>query len=401
MLAAENTTTVFYVGIGVLVVITIIIITIVATKARKLATPSTVKKVQRDRIAILNGLIEPIAGKKKNIFDIEKTVPENQQLLINYCMNSCRLAGYLGPLQDGVFGEEDAVRLGFAAGCRLFVVEISEGEDGRPALIARDSMGYKRSLNNGSVSKLFSAMATSSGRGDQPLLLALYFHDAPRNMDKYLSFLSQVAVALEPLIPYHLGLTDVGDFTRQKKANELFTYEPDFYKGKVIIMTNADTSAFRNPAGVGVNRKFSPREDLDFFIHSRIFSLTSGLGISSSSGSGSGSGAATVVIADDSYFLTTPPDKVASVVNMTRNTFTIVMHKDPSWVPSATVAEALQKTYGVQSIPVPLDAATLLVDNTWTVKEPSTRFTKPAPIVPTIPNPKLDARGGSLVAPQL
>jgi hypothetical protein len=399
MLAAENTTTALYIGIGVLVVITIIIITIVATKARKLATPSTVKKVQRDRIAILNGLIEPIAGGKKSIFDIEKTVPNNQQLLINYCMNSCRLAGYLGPLQDGVFAEEDAVRLGFAAGCRLFVVEISEGEDGRPALIARDSMGYKRSLNNGSVSKLFSALASSSGRGDQPLLLALYFHDAPRDMDKYLGFLSQVAVALEPLIPYHLGLTDVGDFTRQKKANELFTYPPDFYKGKVLIMTNADTSAFRNPQGVGVNRTFSPREDLDFFIHSRIFSLTSGLGISSSGGVGTSS--ATVVIADDSYFLTTPPDKVASVVNMTRNTFTIVIHKDPSWVPAGSVADTLQKTYGVQSIPVPLDTATLLVDDAWTVKEPSTRFTKPAPIVPTVPNPKLDARGGSLVAPQL
>jgi hypothetical protein len=74
MLAAENTTTAFYVGIGVLVVITIIIITIVATKARKLATPSTVKKVQRDRIAILNGLIEPIAGKKKNICSKENKI---------------------------------------------------------------------------------------------------------------------------------------------------------------------------------------------------------------------------------------------------------------------------------------------------------------------------------------
>jgi hypothetical protein len=379
-----------YLGIGLLVVITIVIITIVARNVNKVATPSTVKKEQRDRIAILNALIEPIAGKKKSLYEISRGVSDDQQLLLNYNVATCRLAGYLGPLQDGVFAEEDAVRLAYAAGARGFVLEISHGDDGRPALVARDSSGFKRSLNNGSLSKVFTAIANSGVRGSDPVIIILYFHDAPRDAEAYLSFLSQVAVAMEPIIPYHLGLTDSGDFTRQKKANELFTFAPDFYKGKILVLTNTDTHGFRDPKG---SRRFSPKEDLDFFIHCRVNSLVSGFGISESAGSGT---AAAAVLGDDAYFLTTPPDKVASVVNMTRNTFSIVMRKDPAWKGDPT----LTKTFGIQCIPVDLETIAAASDS-WSIKDAPLRFTKPKPIIPTVPNPQLDARGGNLKAPSL
>ena len=393
------------VGVALIVIITIYIIVLVSRKAAKISTPSTVKNMQRDRTAILNNLIEPTIGKKTGLFDVP--LPDNQDLLLNYNVMGCRLAGYLDPLQDGVFDEENAVRLGLATGCRLFIIEISHGPGGQPALVARDGMGYKRSLNEGSVAKVMSALATGSTSGE-PLIVVLYFHDAPdksKNPGDYLNFLSLVAKALTPLIPNHLGLTSVGDFTRQKKEVDLFTYGPEFYRDKVLILCNVDTSAFRNPAQLGVTRTFSPNEDLDFFVHCRLYKADGGgeLGLTEAIGSGStGHTAPKALLADDSYFLLTPPDRVGSVVDMTRNTFVIVMKKDPSYVPSDEQADLLLNKYGIQCIPLGLDSLSQSsFPATWAAKNIALRFTKPQPIVPTVPNPKLDANGGSIVSPQI
>jgi hypothetical protein len=386
-----------YIGIGVVVLITIIVITIVSRNAAKVSSPSTVKKVIRDRVALLNAAIEPTAGKKKSIY--EMPLPEDQALLLNYQPISCRLAGYLDPLQDGVFAEADAVRLGLAAGARLFVLEISRGADGRPSLVARDSMGYKRSLNEGSIRKVCESLVNKT---DDPVVLALYIHSAPdktKNPEEYLSFLSHIAKGLEPLIPYHIGLTSVGDFTRQKKENELFTFSPNFYKGKIVVLCNADTSGFRDPARLGVKRTFSPKEDLDFFVHARLYKAEGGgeLGITEVA-----TGSAKVQLVSDSYFLLTPPDKIAAAVNTTRNTFTIIMKKDPTFTPTDKVTDLLYKTYGVQSIPLQLDVlASRSATATWTPKDISLRFVKPKPIIPTVPNPQLNANGGVVVAPKL
>jgi hypothetical protein len=389
----------FYIGIVLVILITVFLIMIISRYAAKIASPSTVKKVIRDRVALLNAAIEPTAGKKKSIY--EMPLPEDQALLMNYQPISCRLAGYLDPLQDGAFAEADAVRLGLAAGARLFVLEISRASDGRPALVARDSMGYKRSLNDGSIQKVCESLVNKT---DDPIVLVLYIHDAPdktKTPELYLSFLSQIARALEPLIPQHLGLTSVGDFTRQKKENELFSFAPNFYKGKIVVLCNADTSGFRDPGRLGVKRTFSPKEDLDFFVHARIYKAEGGgaeLGITEVA-----TGAAKVHIVSDSYFLLTPPDKVTSAVNTTRNTFTIVMKKDPTFTPTDKVFDILYKTYGVQSIPLPLN---ILAKNsgttaTWTPKDLSLRYVKPKPIIPTVPNTQLNANHGVVVSPKL
>jgi hypothetical protein len=383
----------------------IYIIRYVTYKYFSISSPSTVKRTKNDRVALLNKRIEPLINTKKSIYD--SPLPENQSLLLNYQVQSCRLAGYLSPLQDGVFAEEDAVRLALGSGCRLFVIEISKGHNGRPALIARDSMGYKRSLNEGSIAKVCSALASGS-RGEDPLILALYFYNAPdkaKDPKAYLNYLSQVAKALAPLIPNHLGLTGVGDFTRQKKESELFTFAPEFYKNKVLILCNIDTSLFRDPTTVGVTKKFSPNEDLDFFVHCRLYKQEAGgdLGMTTTATGGS---AAKAVICNDSYFLLTPPDKVEGVVNSTRNQFTIVLKSDPSYMPSKEVSKRLLDSFGIHSIPVSLDSSvdtTLAAfkKNIYRAKPLSLRFTKPVPIVPKVPNKALDANGGSVVAPKL
>ena len=387
----------------IVAIVCIVLGVIVARNAAKVSTPTTVKNSVRDRIAILNNQIEPLSGTKKSIYNTPP-LPEDQRLLLNYSVQGCRLAGYLGPLQDGTFAEEDAVRLALASGCRLFTIEINKGPSGRPVLVASDKSGYKRSLNEGSIKNVCDALAKGI-KGDDPLIISLYFIDAPnktKDPGGYLTFLSHVAKALSPLIPSHLGLTSAGDFTRQKKEAELFTFMPEFYKNKVIILCNVDTSSFRNPSLVGVNKTFQPNEDLDFFVHCRLYKMDAGgeLGLTTVP---TGTVSAKALICDDSYFLLTPPDKIDSVINMTRNTFTIVMKKDPTYIPSKEVVARLFHSFGVNSVPIQLGGAESVdfKNAMYVAKDIALRFTKPSPIVPTVPNPALNANGGTIVAPKL
>jgi hypothetical protein len=395
----------------IIVVIVIVGLYLIASKLSTLSSKPTVDAVTAARLQVLNKRLQHLQGTQKSIYTT--SLPDNQNLLINYQVAGCRLAGYLGPLQDGVYKEEDAVRLALAAGNRLFVLEISALEENptEPLLVARDSGGYKRALNDGSIKKVCSALASTGCTGyiTDPLIIVLYFHDAPsvtKNPSGYIEYLSKVAKALQPLIPHHLGLTNVGNFTRQGMESSLFSYSSDFYKNKVIIMTNANTTYFRDPTQIGINRKIPQNQDLDFFVHARIYKQASGgdLGITEIAPAGRSPRA---IITDDAYFLTTPPDRIGETINLTRNTFTIVMKKDPTYIPTAEHATLLLSTYGISCIPTDSfdDSGKGLLKeftkNLFIAKPITLRFTKPASIVPSVPNPALDARGGNLVAPSL
>lgn len=399
--------------IVILIVIVLVVIGIylIASRLSKLSSKPTVDAITAARLQVLNDKLEKLQGTQSSIYTT--SLPDNQNMLINYQVAGCRLAGYLGPLQDGVYKEDDAVRLALAAGNRLFVLEISALDENPtvPLLVARDSMGYKRALNDGSIKKVCSALASTGCTGitTDPLIVVLYFQNAPsisKNPSGYLSYMSSVAKALQPLIPNHLGLTNVGNFTRQGMESTLFSYPTDFYKNKVIILTNANTTYFRDPRQIGVNRDIAQNEDLDFLVHARLYKQEGGgaLGITELSPAGQ---SARAIIVDDSYFLTTPPDRLGGIINLTRNTFTIVMKKDVTYIPTEEQANLLLTTYGVSCIPTDPFSETgagilkPFAKNLFIAKPIQIRFTKQAPIVPSVPNPALDARGGNLVAPKL
>ena len=93
-----------------------------------------------------------------------------------------------------------------------------------------------------------------------------------------------VATALEPLRRRHLGLTSEGDYRRQKMADTLFLRPREDFDGKVIVLANVDTQGFREgvlPTTAGLP-KISAANDLDLWVHARIFSeTTKGLGMTS------------------------------------------------------------------------------------------------------------------------
>jgi hypothetical protein len=78
------------------------------------------------------------------------------------------------------------------------------------------------------------------------------------------------------------------------------------------------------------------------------------------------------------------------------------MKKDPTFVPTDKVSDILYKTYGIHSIPLPLDIlASQNAKATWTPKDLTLRFVKPKPIIPTVPNTQLNANHGVVVSPKL
>jgi hypothetical protein len=110
-----------------------------------------------------------------------------------------------------------------------------------------------------------------------PVVLYVHVVRAPNALtapDKYLDFLSQIADALNPLAPFHLGLRPEGNFTRQKMAEELLTMPMRSLEGQIIVMSNADTSLFRRTT---LNKnKYPPMKDLDFWVNVRVYLEESG-----------------------------------------------------------------------------------------------------------------------------
>jgi hypothetical protein len=84
-----------------------------------------------------------------------------------------------------------------------------------------------------------------------------------------MKFLSSIAKELAPLASYHLGMTPLGTFHRQKNEDALFMMPMDQLAGKVVILSNADTSVFRS--GQGQTPEYKPAEDLDYWVNARVY----------------------------------------------------------------------------------------------------------------------------------
>lgn len=184
---------------------------------------------------------------------------------------------------DAVQATQNALKAGF----RTFVLQIDYidaqkdlskfGEPRDPILILRDSTGALRSENSESIEKVAEAIASMAfsstyPNSTAPVLLYIHVLRAPsplRQPDDYLNFMSKIAAGLKPLAPFHLGLTPLGDFHRQKMESELLKVPLSFLQGQVVILSNADTSLFQNKT---LNRqRFNPIDDLDYWVNMRVY----------------------------------------------------------------------------------------------------------------------------------
>lgn len=196
---------------------------------------------------------------------------------INYNMLGCRIAGYMGPIASGVFKEAEAVQYAIKAGCRVFMLPIGTVQSYEsPVLVVRGPGGDKISNNVGSVREVCKALAQHAplrGAGAEPLIVILYFEALP-GKNPYdpvaVKFMKDVAAGLAPLQEKMLGMTPQGDYRRQGMQDMLFLRDRADFDGKIIVMTNLDTKAFRE-------EKFRTEAalDLDLMVHARLFAETS------------------------------------------------------------------------------------------------------------------------------
>jgi hypothetical protein len=147
---------------------------------------------------------------------------------------------------------------------------------GEPTLLIRNGNSIASS-NSGSIKTVADTIANYAFSPEvpnytYPAIIYLHFVRAPsavKDPEGYLAFMSKVAKQLSSLAPQHLGLTPQGNYTRQNLSDQLLTMPLTALNGTFIILSNADTSLFRNQA-LTMN-KYKPAEDLDFWTNIRVF----------------------------------------------------------------------------------------------------------------------------------
>lgn len=412
----------FFVLLVVILAIVGIVLVVKAYKNnRNLATPDNIKRIQDKQSADLEPVWTGTTQTKKGITSTFGGVPEDQKLLINAGVMATRLTGYLGPFENGVFDEDTATRLALSSGSRCLVVEIDRDSGGyEPKLIYRNGWGIKESLNTGSIEKIAKSIAgrafTASNdsvppqmAGD-PLFVVLYFVSAPdqaKEPREYVRFLGKVAQALQPLKDRLVGLTPQGDFRRQALESQLFFQPSSVFSGRIIMLCNADTSAFRRLNTVGLAGELGPTQDLDLMVHCRLYSKESpsGLGITSAPTSNI---APSAVVTTPNYWLNTPPDRLADAQTQTKKAWTLVMTPYASEKNTVTAEnrKRLATEFGVQAVPFCLfggaaAAPTEFSKSGWILKPELLRFIPPKPIIVQKASPQTNANGGAIFSPKV
>jgi hypothetical protein len=405
----------------VFVILLAVGLAVILDKRSTMSNPTNVTRITQTQIPVFEDQVKPYF-KAKNPMNAITSDPL-ERCLVNYAPLTMMNPGYLGPEIDGVYNEAVSIRSGLRAGARCFVLPIDYHEDdslqpplyarkGEPCLLYRDQGGVIRSLNSGSIQRIAEVLADTAfndilNNKNDPILLILYFiRTPPPNTKEYLRYLSSVAKQLSPLTSYHLGQTSEGVYNRQARQKEILFTDISIFERKVILFSNADTSLFRNPQSVGLP-PFTPREDLDFWVHLRLFKQSpTELGVTK--------------LADDktfaygiaeqlSYYTVIPEDRKQSTVDFNKIRWILAVNP-PGTNPSNATTKSLLDALGVQCIPlsfftkVPEDETSSLAlwtDSAWRFKPVPVRFRKPEPIQPKAPSPQLNAMEGKITSPQL
>jgi hypothetical protein len=415
-----NSSTFYTIVIIVSIIILMVAIYFIIKSFYKLPTPTNIEDIKKIQIAMLEPQWTGITQSKKGIQEPMNSIPNDEKFLINFNVMSTRLAGFLGPYNSGVFDETTATRLALNSGARCLIIEIDylENDPKTPRLIYRDLGEEKKSLNDGSLEivaqniagRAFNPASDSvpPNVANDPFILVLYFRRALKyevGSEGYMEYMGKVAKQLQPIKPYLLGMTPQGDFRKQQLESQLFFTEISVFSKKIICLTNADLSPFKR-----MNVESS--KNLDLMVHARIYSRESPSPFNSSSPESSVNPAA--VLTTPSYWLMTPPDRLADSVSKTKQAWTLVMQ------PAATESNTIKKDdlntlltkYGVHSVPFCIFDSKDVVDSfvgkdapyknsCWSVKNENIRFIPPKPIAVQKPSPLTNSGGGFVVSPSL
>jgi hypothetical protein len=350
-------------------------------------------------------------------------MPQSQQCFTNFYSLGCRFTGYIGPMDEGYFDPDLAVQLAVNAGCRTFILEIDYldeclGETIKyyPRIVVRDAQGKLRIKFNSNrpicnspqhsnirdvCEKInYYAFASSCQNASDPVIIVLYFLRQPPGSYKsktVLDYFSNVAKALAPFQNRLLNNElDGGTYYRQKQESRLLINDITDYNGKVLIVSNANTTGFRD------SQLYSPNDDLDFLTNLRLLYTQSKLGITDNDGA-----APFGILETAENYTIIPTDRTDEVIDATKLRWTVCLSKDPSVGVTKDIYNKITNTYGINCAPIQLfdeNNSFMFTDSLFKTysfipKPEPLRYIKPPVVVPAEPNPSTDAKGGMLRSP--
>lgn len=407
---------ILYIFLAIFVFTLLFAIIFIRKKSEVFSTVPNVLRIRNTQNEKVDTFLSDFYKPKKSFMDSAAGLASDEKALVNFVPLTVTQPGFLGPSIDGVFDEKNGVSKLIRTGIRSFVLMIDYHEDysmkpplyadvKMPCLLSRDRSGTVRSLNSGSIQKTCQTLADAAfglaaPSPNDPLLLTLYFVRTPdpvTDQKGFLRYCSQVAKELAPLTQYHLGQTPLGSYTRQARQDNLL-YEPlSNIEKKVLIFSNLDTSLFRT-----VKPSYQPREDLDYWIHLRIFKdSVNSLGVTKPVTQNQ---FARGIVDTTQYFSTIPPENMAAAVDKTRIRWATAMSDVGS---NPDVAKLFP--VGVQSIPISIvsldstekDLLNVWKESCWKVKPKNLRFVLPKNFTPAQPSKQLNAQGGNITSPSL
>ena len=356
----------------------------------------------------------PLEDKLRTYGDaVPEDMPAEQQCFVNFYALGCRYPSYVGPAQNGYIDAAVGVTAALQAGCRVFVLDIDyladcteEATRYFPRLVVRDVQGrlviqasgnqpFCNTSETSNIKAVIYQLVTRAFKGvhsDDPLVLVLYFQRVPPGSASsvtVLDYYAHVAEALGGLRSRMLTNETEGVFYRQKQEGQLLMLPISSYAGRVLVFSNADTSGFRTVT-------YPVERDLDYMVHLRLGYTQTRLGVT-----GQEAHFGTLQTVED--FTVVPPDRVDDVVASTKQRWTVCLAADPlAPVPLTTVAAV--RGMGVNCVPVNLFDQTVeaikgFKGHGWMAKPLKLRYIKPPVVVPGVPNPTMDAKGGALRAP--
>ena len=216
-----------------------------------------------------------------------QTDPE-RMTLVNLQPVAVKQIGYAGPTEKGGSFKPDTAILGaMQAGVRFFTLQIDYLETTKngdfaslnvPTLLYRNGANELVSTNGASIADIAKNLSIYAFNKDfpsnaQPLVLYLHFVRTPDYITKpdvYMKFLADVAEALGPIQPHMLHSNENTDFTRQQNEKALVYTPVTLFENKIIVLTNADTSIFRNAEKLSMGSVPLER-DLDYMACARVY----------------------------------------------------------------------------------------------------------------------------------
>lgn len=376
------------------------------------ATPENAKSTLQTQMVLVQNSISTYYKNRQDVRTILRATPqalgpqvqENENSLINFAPLTCQDTGYLGPLENGVFAENDAVNMALRAGARCFVLNIDYHEDqtlpielfgkpNEPRLIYRDAGGVIKCINTGDIKLVAQALSNAAfsntiSNPNDPLFVVLFFQREPKgSVEDKLVYYSKVAEQLESLIPYHLGQTPQGDYHRQQKQNDLIYQPISEFEKKVLIFSNVETAIFRG-------KNYAPNRDLDYLVHLRLYKEST-----DTYGATANVESKTMprgIVNSVTNFTIIPENKYKDTSDSTKMRWTLA-YTNAATNPSADSLKYMMQTLGVQCIPLWL--FTTKAPSSSAMKDLRASLAANAPDAPKIETPdKLKQIGEATVA---